>query len=195
MYSISFIGAGNMAFRLSLALLEAGHTIDFIYDRTPKNGQKLVKALSANGSSTRYTDSLIDILPSEVIIIAVSDDAISQVVEELANAFPLADKLYSPTVLHTSGATSISELSPLSIEWCEYGVLYPLMTLSKGKNIDFSEVPFLLESNAPKAEKILTDLAVSLKAEYLFCDSEKRLRMHCAAVFSCNFVNLSLIHI
>lgn len=192
MYSFSIIGAGNMAFRLSLSLLEVGHKIEWICDRTPKNGEKLVKALSGNGSSARFTSSLEEILASEIIIIAVSDDAIPQIVERLHSALTDAPEKHSPAIFHTSGATDIDVLSPLKNDNCEYGVLYPIMSLSKGKNINFSEVPFLLETPFEKAEKILTGIAVSLKAEYLFCDSQKRLRMHCAAVFSCNFTNYML---
>lgn len=192
MYSISFIGAGNMAFRLSLAFLESGQTIEWIYNRTANNGKKLVKALSDNGSNAKYTDSLKDVLTSDIVFIAVSDDAIPEIASKLKEELSLSKESRFPKIFHTSGASGIDELEPLSHEKCEYGVFYPLMTLSKGKNINFSEVPFLLETPFDGSRQALTNLAVSLKAEYLFCDSQKRLRMHCAAVFSCNFTNYML---
>jgi predicted short-subunit dehydrogenase-like oxidoreductase (DUF2520 family) len=72
------------------------------------------------------------------------------------------------------------------------GVFYPLMTLSKNKDIDIRLVPFLLESNCKNGEEILTNIVQSLKAEYNFCSSDKRLQMHTAAVFGTNFINYIL---
>lgn len=192
MYSISLIGAGNMAFRLSLALTQGGYCIDWILNRTPSHGEKLVKALTANGSSARLTSSFADILSSDIIIIAISDDAIYDTALSLKKAFLSSDISSKPIVFHTSGATDIQELAPLSEVGVHFGVLYPMMTLSKGKDINFSEIPFLFETDYEDAQEALINIASSLKGEYLFCDSRKRLRMHCAAVFSCNFVNYIL---
>ena len=192
MYTISIIGAGNMAFRLSLALINAGHTIDWILNRTPAHGEQLVKALKSHGSSAKFTTSIDDILHSQVIIIALSDDIISETAIRLNEALTASMSPSKPFVFHTSGATEIAELAPLALSGIHYGVLYPIMTLSKAKEINFCEVPFLLESADSQAKEVLVEIVSSLKCEYIFCDSTKRLRMHCAAVFSCNFTNYIL---
>ena len=45
MYKISFIGAGNVTYRLSLALQKAGHNICCICNRDTQKAEKVVRAL------------------------------------------------------------------------------------------------------------------------------------------------------
>lgn len=180
MYKISFIGAGNVTFRLSLALKNAGNSIECIYNRNIENAEKVVRALKRNKSNAFATSDISQVPESDIIIVAVSDNAISQVI-------PLI-KDKSRFIVHTSGATSIDVFKENG--FTNYGVFYPLMTLSKNKDIDFKLVPFLIESK--NNIDILVNLCAMLKAEYKVCDSNKRLQMHTAAVFSTNFINYLL---
>ena len=186
---ISLAGAGNLAFRLAIALAENGIPIQYVWNRSPERGEKLTKALERNGSATRYTQHLTDLTESDIIILAISDDAIAPMVERLAREFPSQCR---PIILHTSGATPYSVFRPLEEAGFRCGVFYPLMTLSRTKNVNFMEIPLLFETPDPTVRQWMADLAFALKAEYLFCDSDKRLRMHTAAVFACNFVNYIL---
>lgn len=188
MYRVSFIGAGNLAFRLSLALHEAGHKVEYIFNRSPENGVKLERALKKNGSEVRFTEDPCLLLQSDIIFIAVSDSAIKEVItlySEILQFGKAFDNI--PIFLHTSGATDIALLKDLKID--NYGVFYPLMTLSKNKGIDFNIVPFILEASTEKVKSVVKEMAVSLRSEYIFVPSEKRLQLHLAAVFSTNFVN------
>ncbi|MDO4736539.1 MAG: DUF2520 domain-containing protein [Bacteroidia bacterium] len=185
MYKISFIGAGNVAYRLSLALQKAGHIINCICNRNSENGEKVVRALKRESSKAYIVNDIAQIPESDVLVIAVSDYAIADIAKQIA---PFKDKF--KLIVHTSGATDMQILKDASLENC--GVFYPLMTLSKNKDIDIRLVPFLLEHNTPQAEEILTQMVQSLKAEYNFCSSEKRLQMHTAAVFGTNFINYIL---
>ncbi len=187
-FGISIIGSGNVAVRFSLALAESGYAIDYIYNRSKKNGERLAAILRESGQKTEFSSTLEPLTASKIIIIAVTDEAILEVIQNLS----LSIGTEKPIVFHTSGATSLSELAPLGEKGCKYGVLYPLMTLSKSKNIVFNEVPFLLEASDDDVKELLIEMLGSLNSDYTFCDSEKRLRMHTAAVFSCNFVNYFL---
>ena len=196
MYSISFIGAGNLAFRLSLALHQAGHRIEFILNRSHENGIKLQNALARNGSQVHFTDDPCKLLESDIIIFAVSDSVIGKYVEQFKEIIlqrerkltPRKDGTYKyPIFLHSSGATDMSIFEELKTD--NYGVFYPLMTLSKSKGIDFNIVPFILEASSEYVKQVLKELAVSLKSEYIFTSSHERLKLHTAAVFSTNFVN------
>lgn len=70
-----------------------------------------------------------------------------------------------------------------------YGVLYPMQTLSKYKDVEFSEIPFFVEGNSERALQLARALAESI-SEYVYnCSSEQRRHLHLAAVFACNFVN------
>ena len=187
---IAFVGAGNVAFRFSLALQEKGYRISYIYSRTERSRDRLVRALRANGSDTQAAASYLDTASAGLVIIAVSDDAIESVVREMAAEYRTAGN--RPAVVHTSGATDLSALRPLEETGCKCGVMYPLMTLNRNKNVDFKDVPLLLESTSEELRSLLDSIASDLRSEHYFYSSEERLKMHVAAVFTTNFVNYLL---
>lgn len=196
----AFIGAGNVAFRFALAMQENGYNISAVYNRTAKSRDRLVKALRANGASTAGAERPEDLRTASLIVIAVTDDAIEQVAKELKDALsgPKAAAAGNeavpamPAVVHTSGATPLSVLKPLSDIGCPCGVMYPLMTLNRNKNIDFRDVPLLLESDTEELGQMLDAIAADLGSEHYFYSSGNRLKMHVAAVFTTNFVNYLL---
>ncbi len=188
----AFIGAGNVAFRFAIAMLEKGYNISAVYSRTAKSRDRLIKALRANGSGTQAAESIQDLRKASLIVIAVTDDAIPQVVADIAEAFsPFRDNPL-PAVVHTSGATPLSVLQPLAELGCPCGVMYPLMTLNRNKNVEFRDVPLLLEATTGELRTVLDGIADDLGGEHYFYSSEERLRMHVAAVFTTNFVNYLL---
>ena len=187
---IAFVGAGNVAFRFSLALQEKGYNISYVYSRTERSRDKLVRALHANGAGTQAAGDYRTLARAAVVFIAVSDDAIESVVSGMREEFADMDSL--PAVVHTSGATDISVLRPLEEAGCRCGVIYPLMTLNRNKNVDFKDVPLLLESTSRELMPILDSIASDLGGEHYFYSSEDRLKMHLAAVFTTNFVNYIL---
>lgn len=188
----AFIGAGNVAFRYALAMQEKGYNISAVYSRTAKSRDRLVKALRANGSETQAAASIRDLRTASLVIVAVTDDAIPQVVREIADAFaPFRDNPL-PAVVHTSGATPLSVLQPLAELGCPCGVIYPLMTLNRNKNVEFRDVPLLLEATTEELRTVIDGIAEDLGGEHYFYSSEERLRMHVAAVFTTNFVNYLL---
>ncbi|MFA5713509.1 MAG: DUF2520 domain-containing protein, partial [Bacteroidales bacterium] len=65
----------------------------------------------------------------------------------------------------------------------------PLMTFSKGREVNFSILPFLLEGGNSKTEQLLIELCTSLGSEYKFLESPQRAKMHLAALFVNNFGN------
>ena len=105
---IAFVGAGNVAFRFSLALQEKGYNISYVYSRTERSRDKLVRALQANGAGTQAAGDYRTLARAAVVFIAVSDDAIESVVSGMREELAGMDSL--PAVVHTSGATDISRL-------------------------------------------------------------------------------------
>lgn len=112
---------------------------------------------------------------ADVTIIAVSDDAIAEVSSKINNNF----------VVHTSGASSINELKNST----QKGVFYMLQTFSKNKKVDFSDVPFCLETENEQAYKLLETLAKLIGNKIYAINSEQRKIIHVAAVFVNNFTN------
>lgn len=187
---ISFIGAGNVAFRMSLAMLEKGFSIGGVYSRNPKHRDRLVRALVQNGAETLPAASPEDLFGADVVILAVSDDAIAETVASLSAVCDRSEG--NPVFVHTSGATSMDVFTPLREKGFRCGVLYPLMTLNRTKNVDFKDVPLLIEASDTGTGALLDGIASALGSEHYFYSSVERLKMHVAAVFTCNFVNYIL---
>ena len=172
--SVSFIGSGNVACHLARGFSNAGVLLKTIWSRNIESS-KIIAGLT----SSRAVKSIQEIdSNSDYYIIAVPDDAIKKVVEDLPDVKGM--------VLHTSGMT---ELDVLSSRFEKSGVFYPLQTFSKSKDVNLNEVPFCIESNNEEDLDELKRLALTLSDTVYEIDSEKRKYLHLAAVFVSNFVN------
>ncbi len=116
----------------------------------------------------------------DLLIIAVKDQAIAQVAEQLP------EQLANVLLVHTSGSTDLNVLQKFH-ERC--GVLYPLQTFSFEKSVDWSQVPLLIETHQSQDLYSLQDLAQQLSQRVYVYSSAQRLSLHLAAVFACNFSN------
>lgn len=174
---VSFIGSGNLAWHLAPALDNAGYTVKEVYSRDPKHARALVGRLyQADVKSTLDFSTST----SDVFIIAVSDDAIQDVVREIV--------LPEDSILvHTSGSQPLSLLDFAATS--NIGVFYPLQTFSKAKKVDFSEIPIFIESEIDEVSKKLMKMAKAISKKAKLISSEKRKALHVAAVFASNFSN------
>lgn len=171
---ISFIGAGRVADALCRQLVLSGNKINKIISPTPGRGRDLAESCSAEWSPELKIPQ-----DTTVVIIAVPDDVLSGVLEKMY----VPDKVL---VTHTTGSTGI-DVFPDHI--ARQGVFYPLQTFSKGRKVDFSELPFLLEASDNESLAVLRNLAESMGSKVYYADSEHRKWLHLAAVFACNFTN------
>lgn len=171
---IVIIGAGNLAVHLSQALQNAGYDIIQVYSRSEGSAAYLAGLLK--------TDYVMDIAlingDADLYIIAVSDDAIPSVIDQL----PVSDQL----VVHTAGSVSIDIFSG---KIKNYGVVYPLQTFSKSRPVDFSVIPVFIEANTPGNTDWLKRVAGKISQKVYLAGSQERVLLHLAAVFGCNFVN------
>ncbi|NNF02287.1 MAG: DUF2520 domain-containing protein [Bacteroidia bacterium] len=174
--NISIIGAGNMANQLGLALLQSGHKIDKIYNRTYLSAKTLAEVLNGQAvSDIKGLSPKIDIL-----IIAVSDEAISEIVAQLSKK-----KWEDVIVMHTSGSISSAVLEGFSLN----AVFYPFQSMTAGQELEFRSVPLLLTS---KNETVLTKLkqvAVTLSDLVYEISDDQRKVVHIAGVLANNFSN------
>lgn len=173
---ITIVGAGNVAWHLSQALEDAGHSIQEVYSRNIKNAQKLCSKLydAFPSPDLDFSES-----KAEVFFIAVPDDAI----DSIATNLQVPD---GAIVAHTSGT---KPLESLELVFERTGVFYPLQTFSKSRQIHFDHVPVCIESEDESTDKILTKLAKTITPHVYHFDSEKRKVLHLGAVFACNFTN------
>ena len=175
MIKVSIIGSGNVAQHLIMAILNAEESEGKI---------ELVQAYARNASALAHllefdkiTTDLSQLKPADLYIIAVTDNAIKIISDELT----FKNKL----VAHTSGTTEIDVLNDNNRK----GVFYPLQTFSKTKSVDFSTIPICLESQNASDLQTLETVGKAISNATYILNSEQRKALHVAAVFVNNFVN------
>ncbi len=172
---VSIIGAGNVGHNFGKAFRQAGYVINEIYSRTQKSALLLSQTLSC-----QYTTDLKSISTNtDLIILAVNDDALESVIDQIQ----LKDKL----IVHTSGSTPIDVFKDKGFE--RYGIFYPVQSFSKNETESLSPIPICVEGNNQKTEDLLYSLASSVSTKVYAMDSKKRKALHVAAVFANNFTN------
>ncbi|MCW3101795.1 MAG: oxidoreductase [Bacteroidetes bacterium] len=171
---IVLIGAGNVATQLGIALTGAGYHISQVYSPTKRSASLLAKKVKA----AAITDLAKVDEDASVYIIAVKDDAITDVAKQL--------RLKDRVVAHTSGSVSMDVLKNVSKN---YGVFYPLLTFTKDKKVDFKTVPICIEGSNKATSTTLQYFAKSISSNVQMINSDQRKVIHLAAVFACNFSN------
>ena len=173
---IVIIGSGNLATQLSLALKDAGQEIVQIFSRTEAHAQVLAEQIGCP-----YTTSVDAILcDADIYILSVKDDALSMLVSAVCHS------RQQGLFLHTAGSMPMDLFKGHALQ---YGVLYPMQTFSKTRRVNFREIPCFIEASSPSALAIIRTLAESISDHVVDCDSEKRKKMHLAAVLACNLTN------
>ena len=168
---VVFLGFGNLNFHLSQALHASGKvSVLQIYNRS---SVELPKALA----DIPFTSNLLDLAEADIYIMGIQDDAI----KEFSSQIPFENKL----VVHTSGAVAMQKLDIKNRK----GVFYPLQTFSKARNIDFSKIPILVEAESESDLQLLKELGKTISENINEISSEKRTKLHLAAVFVNNFTN------
>lgn len=177
MPTVSFIGSGNLAWHLAPALDNLGFVVKEVFSSRQKNAAALTERLyqAEVKSSLDFSDS-----PSDLFIIAVSDEAIADVAKDIV----LPE---NATLVHTSGSQPLSILQYAAAP--HSGVFYPLQTFTKARAVDFKDVPVFIEASDADAEKKLTSIAKGLTKKFKKISSEERKALHVAAVFASNFPN------
>jgi len=171
---IVLIGAGNLSVHLSKTLQNAKFDIVQVYSRTETAAKELAGLLHVP-----YTTDIANISgDASLYIFSVSDDAIKSLSERMV----FNDRL----VVHTAGSVPMDVFAN---RFKNYGVLYPLQTFSKQRLVDFSEIPVFIEANTPKNLQVIRVVAETIFRKVYDASSEKRMKLHLAAVFGCNFVN------
>lgn len=165
------IGGGNVAWHLSKQFSNC-KSINLlqIYNRN-------ILSISDLNSVATITDKVDEIKIADIYVLAISDNAIKDMLDFIPNKKAL--------ILHTSGTTSMNILNKFD----RIGVFYPLQTLTKFNEIDFKNIPILIEAKHKDDLLILKNIANQISDNVQYINSEERKKIHLAAVFVNNFVN------
>ncbi|WP_264558016.1 Rossmann-like and DUF2520 domain-containing protein [Flavobacterium sp. N1718] len=171
MISVTIIGSGNVGTHLAKALSMAPDvTLKQLYSRRPDG-------FSSEFTKAEIIHDLHQLEEADVYLLAVSDDAVKDVSQQL----PFSGRL----VAHTSGTLPLETIDRKN----RRGVWYPLQTFSRAKAIDFQTIPICIETEQPSDAEILTNVARALSQHVYTLKAEQRQALHVAAVFACNFTN------
>lgn len=171
---IVIIGSGNVAAVLGRKFRAAGHRILQVYGRNATAASQL--AYEWDTESTNYK-SLLN-RQAELYLIAVNDDAIEDVVDDL--------KLPGKIVVHTAASVSREILKTVTDH---YGVLYPLQSLRKELPV-VAEIPLFVDGSDEFTRSKLEALARTVSTSHVTVTGDDALaKLHVAAVFVNNFTN------
>lgn len=170
--SIGIVGMGNVASHMIRFFHAHGMEIQAVIVR---NALQLRES-NSNSLNLNFSEDYTDLIGSDLVLVCVSDDAITKVVQKIPAELSIA---------YTSGSIALQTIHRTG----KIGVFYPLQTFSKGREVDMTQVPILLESKDEVFSKLLFEFACSYFQRVEFADSEARKKLHLAAVFVNNFVN------
>ena len=141
---VVFVGAGNLATRLSLEMRKSGMSIGQVYSHTSEHAKILADELGCGW--TVIPEEIVE--DADLYVFSLKDAVLQDVIARV--------KPNNGLWVHTAGSMPISVFEGLT---ARYGVVYPLQTFSKSREVDFKKIPFFLEANSSEDEKVLGEVA------------------------------------
>ena len=175
-HKIVILGSGNVATHLAQALDKHADVVQ-VWSRSSDNARTLASRLRNSDATADINDLRSD---ADFYLVCVADDGIRDVVKGI--------KGVSGVIASTSGSISLIDFKSCTVTGA-VGVFYPLQTFTKEADLDISHVPFLIEASDKETTRKLKKLASLVSDKVFEADSELRVHLHLAAVFSNNFVN------
>ena len=167
---IILIGSGNVATHLGKKIQDSNYDIIQVISKKKDSAKKL-----ADDINTSFSNKISDIMPADLIILAIKDEEIEKIIPQLPD---------NP-IVHTSGSIPIKVFEE---RFTNYGVIYPLQTFNKNIKIKY-DIPFCIEANNKNFEKELKKIIQKISSNICLMNSTDRKILHIAAVFACNFSN------
>lgn len=176
---IVIIGAGNVGTFFAQRLDDYADVVQ-VWSRTFDKAKELASTLRRAKPIELVSDARPD---ADIYLIAVSDDAIEEVVATMPQVKGI--------VAHTSGSFSLERFSKICASK-KTGVVYPMQTLSKSILDEIEDVPIFIEGKSGSVTSKLVSLARLITNDVVSVSSTMRADLHLAAVFANNFTNYLL---
>lgn len=175
---IGFIGLGKVGYTLARLLHQANYNIVAVYNRNNDRALQLTDEI--NTSAVSSFDELVTL--SDLIIMTVSDDAITDVVVQLSNL-----NFQNKAVIHTSGAKSIIPLQPLLVQGAMIGSFHPAFPFTSTAISSLQGVTFAIEANHERLQSWLEHLVQALNGQIIIIPDGKKALYHTALVIASNY--------
>lgn len=178
---IGIIGLGKVGETLARLLCAQGFDIGAVYNRTHDKAYHLASevesiALHDAGDIVTHTD---------LTIIAVSDDAIESIAQELTNHVTV-DK----AIIHVSGTSSLDALHEVQLAGAMVGSLHPAFPFS---SVDSSVkglmgVTFAIEYSHSQLRDWLLEIIHALSGQVIEVPAGKKAQYHAALAIASNYM-------
>jgi predicted short-subunit dehydrogenase-like oxidoreductase (DUF2520 family) len=175
---IILAGPGRAGTAVCLAAAAAGHAVNGVVGRSSDSVERAADRFGAPAFD--FGD---DLPTADLLVIAVHDDAISQVAASMAPHTAGVD-----AAIHLSGLTSVSTLSPLASVGLKVGVLHPLQTLPT-PDVGAAALPgswMAVTADEPAFRGELEAFARSLGARPFVLSDDRKAVYHAAASVAAN---------
>lgn len=170
--SVSIVGSGNVAEALARALRRSPFELLEVCARNPVRGPQVARI----GGCAWCVDPA-SAAAADLYLVAVSDRSVA----DAAAALRVPE---GSIVAHTAGCVPLDALP-----FAKRAVVYPFQTFTAGREVDFAEVPLLVEASTAETADRIGNFARTLSRTVLPANAEARARVHLAGVFACNFTN------
>jgi predicted short-subunit dehydrogenase-like oxidoreductase (DUF2520 family) len=193
--SVAIIGSGRVGPALAIALTRAGHPVPIVaslHSTHARRAANLIgrKTKHASLKSLCRAENIGRLTPADLIVIAISDDAIETVAQQLEAAFrtglkPEGHQTRRRIALHTSGALGANALDPLKQAGFAVGSIHPLISISDPvTGADWLARAYFSLEGDPAAVKTGRKLVRDLGGQALQIQPEMKALYHAAALMA-----------
>ena len=181
--NVALIGAGRVGRSIMVSLVEAGYTPAAIISGSVNSAKSLADRVGTDSFGTGY-----DILTedTDLIIIAVQDDRLENVVAKLASnlKFP-----HEPLIVHTSGIQESTIMESLLQKGAGIASIHPAASFPENKILPLKDVRFGVEGiNAEEAVELVKSMGgIPFKIE-----TGKKALYHAACTVASGYLNTLL---
>ena len=159
---------------ISIVILGTGNVAKHLFDAfTAQNGVEIIQVYGRSQNALSYfknrintTSDLSNIKGADIYLIAISDDAISEVSKFLVGEKGL--------IVHTSGSIPMNILPNKH----RRGVFYPLHTFSANRKVNFKEIPICIEAENEEDYELLNELALAISDKVIQIDTVLETHFH-----------------
>lgn len=174
--TISIVGPGNLGTALALSLHAAGYEVKCIVARDIRNRRTRALARKVKARLVEFGGQLPE---SEIVWIAVPDDAIAAVAKTLARQNNWKGKI----VFHSSGARTSDELAPLRDKGAHVASVHPMMTFVPGAAPEMAGVPFAIEGDTA-AVRAARSIVAQLRGKAFTVKRQNKVLYHAFGSFA-----------
>lgn len=180
---VGIIGTGRVARALALGLAPYSHAPVMIWGRSSPNTVAAAKAIPTTEPSASLQDLISD---CDVIIIAVADDAISDLVERMAH---IANWDGDPLIAHVSGASGSQLLDKVRERGALTAAIHPAMTFTGDPAAEVARMKsarFAVSASTPAASALARQLVEALGGTPVDVPDEARALYHAGLCHAAN---------